>query len=151
MCCYDLIHLGILILGHNQDSYHSTSHGGHSAHKECETHYKTIYKTVIEHKKIQQCKDVPREVCKYIEEEICHQSHEHSQGHSSGGSYNHQYQHRPEVCHPESRKHCMTHHENVCHTETVDVPHKEPKKVPEQICHVTKHHSYGGGHSGHGK
>ena len=70
MYCYDLIHLDILILGHDHDSYHSTSHGGHSAHKECETHYKTIYKTVIEHKKIQHCKDVPKEVCKYIEEEV---------------------------------------------------------------------------------
>ena len=56
--------------GHNEESYHSTSHGGHSAHKECETHYKTIYKTVIEHKKIQHCEDVPKEVCKYIEEEV---------------------------------------------------------------------------------
>jgi len=52
-----------------------------------------------------------------------------------------------------AKKHCMTHHENVCHYETVDVPHKEPKQVPEKICHVSKHHSYGGHSSGshHGK
>merc|ERR1712112_142047 len=85
--------------GHTQDSYHSTSHGGHSAHKECETHYKTVYKTVIEHKKIQKCEDVPKEVCNYIEKEICHQTQEHSSGYGSGGSYNNHYQHQPEVCH----------------------------------------------------
>jgi hypothetical protein len=113
---------------------------------QCETHYKTIYKTVIEHKKIKHCEDVPKEVCKYIEEEICHQEEEHHDEHSNGGSYNNHYEHKPEVCHHENKKHCEKHHENICHYETVDVPHKEPHKVPEQICHYEKHHSYGGHH-----
>merc|ERR1712121_95656 len=132
--------------GHTSTSYHEPHSSGHSAHKTCETHYKTIYKTVIDHKKIKKCEDVPKEVCNYIEKEICHQEEHHQSSHSSGGRYNNHYQHQPEVCHPESRKHCMTHHENVCHYETVDVPHKTPVKVPEQICHHEKHHSYGGHH-----
>merc|ERR1719495_2580426 len=98
---------------------------------------------------IKNCKDVPKEVCEHIEKEICHQEEHHQNEHHSGGSYNNHYQHMPEVCHPESRRHCMTHHENVCHYESVDVPHKEPVKVPEQICHVEKHPSYGSGHGSH--
>merc|ERR1712156_704959 len=45
---------------HSSGGYqtHSSYHQ-QKPHKECETHYKTIYKTVIEHEKIKKCEDVP--------------------------------------------------------------------------------------------
>merc|ERR1712117_578751 len=54
---------------HSSGGYqtHSSYHQ-QKPHKECETHYKTIYKTVIEHEKIKKCEDVPEKICKYIME-----------------------------------------------------------------------------------
>ena len=57
--------------------------------------------------------------------------------------YNSQYHHKPEVCHYENHKKCMEEHKNVCHYKNIDVPHKEPQRVPEQICSYKKHHTYG--------
>merc|ERR1712066_734437 len=109
-------------------SHHGSSHphGGYQSHgsdhqerphKEYETHYKTIYKTVVEHKKIKKCEDVPELICKHIKEKVCHY---------------------------EDHEECKKHHKDVCHYETVDVPHKEPHKVPKEICTYKKHHSYSG-------
>merc|ERR1712026_601912 len=107
--------------------------------KECETHYKTVYKTVIESKKITKCEDVPEQVCKYIKEKVCHQE----KGYGGSNGYNSNYHHKPEVCHYENVQKCMEEHKNVCHTETENVPRKTPKQVPETICTYQKHHSYG--------
>merc|ERR1712066_472448 len=137
-------------------SHHGSSHphGGYQSHgsyhqerphKECETHYKTIYKTVVEHKKIKKCEDVPELICKHIKEKVCHQEEEHKTGYGQGThGYNSQYHHKPEVCHYEDHEEWKKHHKDVCHYETVDVPHKEPHKVPKEICTYKKHHSYSG-------
>merc|ERR1711976_691806 len=120
---------------HSSGGYqtHSSYHQ-QKPHKECETHYKTIYKTVIEHEKIKKCEDVPEKICKYIMEKVCHQEEEHKTGYGKGThGYNSQYDHKPEVC----------------HYETKEQPHKEPHKVPETICTYKKHHSYGSSSYGH--
>ena len=52
---------------------YQTHHSYHEqqAHKECETHYKTIYRTVIAQERIQKCEDVAKKICKYINEKVC--------------------------------------------------------------------------------
>merc|ERR1712109_437765 len=124
--------------GYKEDTYKQTGK------KECETHYKTVYKTVIETQKIKKCEDVPEKVCNYIKEKVCHQEPEHKTGYWQGThGYNKNYHHKPEVCHYENKHKCMEEHKNVCHYDTVKVPMKEPTKVPETICSYQKHHSYG--------
>ena len=48
---------------------HSSYHGS-PAHKECETHYKSIYKTVYEHKDIKKCHDIPKKICEHLKEKV---------------------------------------------------------------------------------
>ena len=55
-----------LISGHQS---HSSYHGS-PAHKECETHYKSIYKTVYEHKDIKECHDIPKKICEHLKEKV---------------------------------------------------------------------------------
>ena len=56
-----------LISGYQtHNSYHQQK-----AHRECETHYKTIYRTFITQKRIQKCEDVPENICRYITEKVC--------------------------------------------------------------------------------
>ena len=74
---------------------------------------------------------------------MCHQEPHYKIGYGQGThGYSSQYHHKPELCHFESHVKCMKEHKNICHYGTVNVPHKEPLKVPETICHYTKHHSY---------
>ena len=54
------------ISGHQS---HSSYHGS-PAHKECETHYKSIYKTVYEHKDIKECHDIPKKICEHLKEKV---------------------------------------------------------------------------------
>ena len=53
-------------LGHQSHS----SYYGSPAHKECETYYKSIYKTVYEHKDIKECHDIPKKICEHLKEEV---------------------------------------------------------------------------------
>jgi len=50
--------------GYKEDTYQQ------KGKVECETHYKTVYKTVIETKNIKKCEDVPEQVCNYIKEKV---------------------------------------------------------------------------------
>merc|ERR1711997_824957 len=54
---------------HGGHQSHSSYHGS-PAHKECETHYKSIYKTVYEHKDIKECHDIPKKICEHLKEKV---------------------------------------------------------------------------------
>ena len=54
----------MIFIGYKEDTYQQ------KGKVECETHYKTVYKTVIETKNIKKCEDVPEQVCNYIKEKV---------------------------------------------------------------------------------
>jgi len=109
---------------------HSSYHGS-AAHKECETHYKTIYKTVYEHKDVKNCHDIPKKICEHLKEKVCHEDdHSHK-----------------EVCQYENVEKCHEEHKEVCEHKDVKIPHHEQVKVPKKVCHFEKHSSFSGNRS----
>jgi len=63
-----IMYLNILFFTSGHQSH--SSYYGSPAHKECETHYKSIYKTVYEHKDIKECHDIPKKICEHLKEEV---------------------------------------------------------------------------------
>merc|ERR1711997_1042441 len=123
---------------HGGHQSHSSYHGS-PAHKECETHYKSIYKTVYEHKDIKECHDIPKKICEHLKEKVCHEDdHSHK-----------------EICQYESHEKCHEEHKEICEHHDVKIPHQEEIKVPKTVCHFSKHSSFSGHrthsniHSGH--
>merc|ERR1711936_622476 len=109
---------------------HSSYHGS-PAHKECEIHYKSIYKTVYEHKDIKECHDIPKKICEHLKKEACHEDdHSHK-----------------EVCQYEDIEKCHEERKEICTHKDVKIPHHEEVKVPKKVCHFEKHHSFSGSRS----
>ena len=87
--------------------------------KACETEYKSIYKTVYELEHVKKCMDMPKKICKYLDEKVCRAD---GWGHKK-------------ICQYETMEKCYKKHEEICHTHSHKVPKSEEVIVPKTVCY----------------